>query len=35
MKKVKTIDYSDWLPYDGFAEGSGCIGCMRFDNSML
>ena len=25
MKKVNTIDYSDWLPYDGFAEGSGRI----------
>ena len=23
MKKVQTIDFSDWLPYNGFAEGSG------------
>ena len=23
MKKIEIIDYSDWFPYEGFAEGSG------------
>ncbi len=23
LKKIEITDYSDWLPYEGFAEGSG------------